>query len=103
MFHAVRKHADPAIQAEIQNIYKVLNVLASLGSRRILTGKATFNGATGREIEIPYQDTTEYFVSISAFITETAFDEKTTITPGNAKFTVVSTRTSGEFMWVAII
>ena len=103
MFNPVRRHADPAIQAEIQNIYKALNILAGFSSRRILTGESTFNGMTGRDITIPHQDDTDYFVSISILVDEIAFDSKTEIVPGNDKFTVKSTLTSGTFLWVVII
>lgn len=103
MFNLVRKHTDPAVQAEFQNIYKLLNVLAGLANRQILTGSATFNGATGREVSIPYQDTPDYFVSISPLIDEIGFDRKWEITPSNDKFTVTSTLTSGTFLWVVII
>lgn len=103
MFSPVRKHSDPAIQAEFAQVYKILSLLASAGNRPILTGKSTFNGPTGRLIEIPYQAETDYFVSITPLVDTVSFDETKEIVRGHNNFLVKSQLVSGEFLWAVIV
>lgn len=107
MFSPVRKHGDPAVQAEFQHVYKILSNLASAETRKILTGEATFNGTGGRLVEFPAgtpeQDPPEYTVIITPVKDTISFDEEKEIIRGTTGFTVKSTFTSGAFLWTVII
>jgi hypothetical protein len=106
-YSLVRKHEDPAVQAEFQQVYKILTSLASAETRTILTGESTFNGTSGRLIEFPAgtpeQDPPEYTVIITPEKDTISFDEEKEIIRGTTGFTVKSTFTSGAFLWAVII
>lgn len=103
MYAPARKHADPAIQAEFAQVYKILSQLSANGNRTILTGASTFNGQAGRVIQIPFQATTDYFVSITPLIDTVSFDEQKEIVRENTQFTVKSALSGVAFLWAVIL
>lgn len=92
----IRKHKDPAIQAEFANVYRLLSSLCLSGRKKILTGQAAFS-PSGTEIAIGQQENTGYCVTITP-IEGGSFS----VARLSDKF-IVTSDTEGEFIWSAII
>lgn len=96
MFTPIHRHKDPAVQAEVNHIYTILNQIAATGLKKIVTGKGKFTGAT--EILIPKMNDNSYCVTITPLGSGSG---TYTITRMSDRF-IVESNMQGEFLWSVI-
>lgn len=93
-FYPIRKHSDPAIQAEFTHLYSLLSRVAR--QYRILSGEAVFSAA-GTTIYIDEQPKADYMVTITPVDGGGSYS----VTRYKDRF-VVSSNINGEFLWSVI-
>lgn len=86
----VRKHSDTAIQAEVNNLYSLIN-----SKKNILIGEASFSN-DGTTIQIPKQQSTEYFVGVTPHQQSSFY-----ITKSSDSF-CVNSLDNGDFSWIIV-